>query len=645
MNRFRRFLGIAMALLAAVTFHDVALAGSSGLKKLFAQGQRFIDLLDTPAAASLLPSQGDLDQRFVSGGIAYGAQDVIILKDKALQGHITRVNSLITSLLAAYTEGPKPARVPFVIVNTNDVNCAVTPVAPEQYKNNLTKLAEEVFATSPAAIGTTLKTKAQASSQSRPPAAASFTGDELPGAVPVLMEMRCSKLFLDQVTSDDEMAFVIAHELSHILLGHWQAGDAEIRQQVGTEKALQTGLGLISAVQTMDASSRNTLSPSEVKKYDDARTKLTAATFVLNEYNIVIRNPDWKREQERDADILALDLLYKAKRTRAGSWDILTKGAAAQKSLERKNDYLDSLFKSASAQLVLGISTDRKGMLSTLGTTVVNFSAGVYGHFRDTQIKKVHDDAKDRVKAVVEYEGQHPVAEVKSQTEADFFGDNSFATVSAPISRASGFVASIQASGCETLSAETQKQLNAMVTAKARTQSESAALYTYYQCTDNDAKALIHAGEAANGPSKSGDYYTPYILGLIKAKQFKTANTMIAEATKLAPPYDQYVFLDIEVKQALGQKARALQIAHACHEAYKSTDGDIARHCMELVGLNNDGKPLEAAKETDDKPKGVMGTAASVAGKAKDTASGLVSGAKTLITGDKDGKAGKKKGS
>ncbi len=630
---------------AVFVMADAAFANSSALKKLFAQGQRFIELLNAPAAGNILPTQTDLDMRFANGAVAYGAQDVLVLKDRALQGHINRVNAIMTSLLAAYTEGPKPARIPFVVVSTNDVNCAITPVAPEQYKNHLTTLAEQAFGTAPIDLkaGLTAQARTQPKTVNTPVGPlASFADDDIPATMPVLMEMRCSRLFLDQVTSDDEMAFVLAHELSHVLLGHWQAGDAQIRQQVGTEKALQTGLGLISASQSLQAGSGHSLSGADAGKYDDARTKLTAATFMLNEYNIVVRGPAWKREQERDADILALDLLHKAKRTRAGSWEILAKGAAAQAELARKNGYFDSLMKSTATRLVLGVSTNRTGVLSTIKATAWTFGSSVYGHFRDSQIQKVHDDAAARTKAVIEYESEHAEAAKPSAAEDDFFAGNSFARASAPIGRANDFVADIEQNSCQTLSPDSQKTLAAMQAARQRTQTESAALYTYYDCRDNGARALTYAAEAANGPAKVSDYYTRYILALIKAKQYARANTVIAEATRLAPPYDQYVFVDIEVKLALKQRPKAVRIAKACYASLRASNGDAARHCMDLVGLDENGDPLPV-DGGDDKPKGITGMATSVADHALDRAGSLVTGAKRLINGDKDEDSGKGK--
>ncbi len=656
-RRHRRlgWLSVASAV-AAVTvagpgLPTAAAAHTSDLKTQFASGQRFIDLLNAPPHPDILPTQADIALRFSGGAVAYQAQDVKVLKDASFQGYYTRIDRIVSRLLAGYTAGPKPSQVPFVIVSSNDVNCVVTPVAPEQYRNHLTEMANLAFSPKPVNLEDAVKARANGAGPTRAQAPSlnfanasnqigsaqtPFVGNVLPPNVPVAMQMRCSRPFLDQITSDDEIAFVVAHELSHILLGHWKAGDAEIREQMKTEHALQTGIGLISSMQNLSAET-GVLQAANSKYYSEAKTKLTAASFMLNEYNIVIRGPSWQREQERDADILALDLLYKAGFTRAGSWQILTKADAAQKELNKKNPYFESLVKSTAAQMVLSVSPDQLSMFSTVRTTALNVGASVYGHVRDSQIQKVHDNAEVRTKAAIEYERQHPTADTSSKAEDDFFGGNSFAKASAPVAKAGDFVASIQEGSCETLTSEQQAQLRSMLASKRRTQSESEALYIYYDCTGSSAKAAVYAGEAANGPSKTSDYYINYILALTKVKQYAKAAQVIAVATRQAPPYDQYVFLDIEVKMKLGQKAQAIKAAEACYVALHLSNPPAGDHCLALAGIDETGKPVapEAPPPTIETNKGVVAGAASVANytvvSTKRSAKSLMKGAKNVF--------------
>lgn len=116
-------------------------------------------------------------------------------------------------------------------------------------------------------------------------------------------------------TSDDEIAALLAHELSHILLHHFKRAEEMMKQtemlnswiELSTQMAQFTAIKLKPNVMTglavqhgMSSSARNVLSDAQI------------TTNLIQEFSDTVWNSAWQRGQEEQADYLAADLLVRA---------------------------------------------------------------------------------------------------------------------------------------------------------------------------------------------------------------------------------------------------------------------------------------------------------------------------------------------
>lgn len=96
--------------------------------------------------------------------------------------------------------------------------------------------------------------------------------------------------------SEDELAFVLAHELAHVLLNHSET-EAHIEQR---QQAIH-----LATTAAMLALSRNGAS-------QQSANNLLLGYVAMTKANDTLFAPSWRREQEDEADLLGLDLLNKA---------------------------------------------------------------------------------------------------------------------------------------------------------------------------------------------------------------------------------------------------------------------------------------------------------------------------------------------
>ena len=113
-------------------------------------------------------------------------------------------------------------------------------------------------------------------------------------------------IFLDlglvrSMQSEDQLAFVLAHELSHVILGHTSS---EIVKKTEQQALALTELGLAVGAQVRAAQGKGTGGMAH-----DARLKQQKQALALNS---LVLSPAWTRGQEREADLLGTDMLVKA---------------------------------------------------------------------------------------------------------------------------------------------------------------------------------------------------------------------------------------------------------------------------------------------------------------------------------------------
>lgn len=136
---------------------------------------------------------------------------------------------------------------------------------------------------------------------------------------------------LESVESEDEIAAMLAHEMSHVLLRHHDR-----RQAFNEQRELLTNIATTAVFATMVADSRLDRSASTLKmvsRNPQATQKAIGDTMLYtslaNTFSDNVWNTAWGRAQEDQADLLGTDLLIKARYAPRG----------ASHSLQRLSDF------------------------------------------------------------------------------------------------------------------------------------------------------------------------------------------------------------------------------------------------------------------------------------------------------------------
>lgn len=187
---------------------------------------------------------------------------------------------------------------------------------------------------------------------------------------------------LSTLRSTDELAFILAHELSHVYLGH-QRSRGELNDL--TRKA--------SALTSLALNLESTLGGKQDKK-----------AVIANQAALLIADdalfPAWSRAQEQAADALALDLMQRAGFSNLGATDVMEilqsedekrAAAAAKAEAAEKQAQDEKMAKSLK-------SGDAEALGDALGASVKQALASVLSEIKDT-----HGSAAARADLVVAY--------------------------------------------------------------------------------------------------------------------------------------------------------------------------------------------------------------------------------------------------
>lgn len=178
---------------------------------------------------------------------------------------------------------------------------------------------------------------------------------------------------LDTLKSEDELAAVLGHELSHILLNHSEV--AESRHFLGS--ILKTGEAFAKS-HAINSSANAASQVLDFGKYKIAQWTINAGLF-----------PQWSRKQERDADRLGTDLIVAAGYNPDAAIIFLNKLATVEDY--RKQIFLDEIVKSKGGEEYID--------LNSVFTSIDKSLASWLG--------KDHDSATDRSVFIRKYIRTH----------------------------------------------------------------------------------------------------------------------------------------------------------------------------------------------------------------------------------------------
>ena len=141
---------------------------------------------------------------------------------------------------------------------------------------------------------------------------------------------------LDQAKSDDEIAFVLSHELGHVRLGHFTKDDA-LAKRAQMISRLGQAYTVVSALHS-----------GATPTAEAAGQQADATGDLIHFINNVMVEPAWSRTQEDEADALGFDLAqaadFSAEAASARVFDTIQADAVNRKSL---TDNLDTQLEEA----------------------------------------------------------------------------------------------------------------------------------------------------------------------------------------------------------------------------------------------------------------------------------------------------------
>jgi beta-barrel assembly-enhancing protease len=159
--------------------------------------------------------------------------------------------------------------------------------------------------------------------------------------------------WLKNLENADEMAAIVAHELSHVLLTHHTAdlwGDLQHKGQALQEIVIRA---------KADQSKSKTVSKADAKTIKDAQ-------FVADISDKLLL-PSWSRRQEREADLLGVDLMIRANYSPTAMVSMLEKLKAWEDQNKESDDaFLEQLKQTAQADAGQAVNMLYKKAVSTV---------------------------------------------------------------------------------------------------------------------------------------------------------------------------------------------------------------------------------------------------------------------------------------
>lgn len=215
-----------------------------------------------------------------------------------------------------------------------------------------------------------------------------------------------------------EYAFILAHEYSHVLLCHYN----RTTQVSRTRRALRTAssIGALAVMlsnssTTRDAAGNITVNTDTQGATNDYLTVMAGLTL-LRTFNSSVVNPAWGRQQERDADRLAVELMAEAGFSTAYVAELLNSLFAAD---DATTNSFAQIAQAVPGQAVgalalsLGQQNQRSSLRGMLTAVGVNAGVQAFQQWRTNQLRHFHDEPERRVGWI------DPMIQFRSAANAD----------------------------------------------------------------------------------------------------------------------------------------------------------------------------------------------------------------------------------
>ena len=354
--------------------------------------------------------------------------------------------------------------------------------------------------------------------------------------------------------SEDALAFLLAHELSHILYYHFgldTIGDAVEATMVGTEivYSIIKELG--------DATGKTDKADEIMEKVETFYERAQIVQFVEES----ALTPAFTREQENEADLLAFDLMIKAGYNPDAAYDFMDFLQAYEEETER-------LRKEREAEAAAAQDTHQDPLGQLTGILVEGLTKALEG------AKRQHATVGQRRKALNEYHDRwaDDVAEAedlvlrrlgwKDGTRAEAFDEMDAETVQRLFENyAAAKRAEIAAASGNHDDAEVLIRQSLSSPTKFNAFPRIVAAF-YYEDRGERAEAIKHLGLALQGPGPSFQVYEE-LLQLLNDDEERLA--VLLEAEQRFGSFVRLMRLRATILEKLGREEEASQVRSSCY--------------------------------------------------------------------------------
>lgn len=306
-----------------------------------------------------------------------------------------------------------------------------------------------------------------------------------------------------RLDNEDEVAALLAHEASHIVLGH---ADADVVQSM-QQRAIQ--------LSALAAQAQDVIAGSGGDKPAQAGGGSVAGQVRVDEQsralliNTMLISPAWTREQERDADRLGVDLL-----TRAG-YSPQAMAALLRKQKSFESDRAASAAASIEKQL-FGVDVNQQVQAQTeqAGRNIGGESGGALGSIAGAAIGKAFEWGSKKVNEV---QRSHPKTEER-------------------IAEVEAYVVREYPDGTTTLQTETWEAAKEQDGTVDILENYIAAIEAKGKLSAGDATAAARLAKASlSGPTKA-HAYPNYVDAAVKLVAGEPATAQAAYETAMSGP-------------------------------------------------------------------------------------------------------------
>ncbi|WP_185967951.1 M48 family metalloprotease [Thalassotalea sp. PS06] len=224
--------------------------------------------------------------------------------------------------------------------------------------------------------------------------------------------------FIFNAESDDEVAMMLAHELSHLFLNHHARAESfeEQQEQVDTLAFLVQKANILKDSELIDTSSGTELKYEPTQQGQKNIEKASYYANLINTFSNDIWSTAWGRKQEEEADLLGMDLATQAGYSPRASRTCLQRLDSIQKT---KQGHLEQLYNLKLSAMGNAIETLDIGTMQTEIDSTKEQLLGAAANTVTDWFKETHEDPIKRELALRHYVKREHAQHLRRRVDND----------------------------------------------------------------------------------------------------------------------------------------------------------------------------------------------------------------------------------